>query len=77
MDNRSCMASIASSRAGSGLREKRAANRADAQHAERIVAKGDRRVEWGAQPPGDQVTQPVERVDQLHVGQPQGQRIDR
>ena len=46
------------------------------QHAQRVVAEGDLRVERRAQPPRRQVAQPVEGVDQLHVGQAQGQRVD-
>ena len=46
------------------------------QHAQRVVAEGDLGVERRAQAAGGQVAQPVERVDQLHVGQPERQRID-
>ena len=48
-----------------------------AQHAQRVVAEGDLRVERRAQPSGRQVAQPVEGIDQLHVRKPQRQRVDR
>ena len=48
-----------------------------AQHAQRVVPEGDLGIEWGAQAPRGQVAEPVEGVDELHVGQAEGQRVDR
>jgi hypothetical protein len=47
-----------------------------AQHAQRVVPEGDLGVERRAQATRGQIAQPVEGVDQLHVGQAQRQRVD-
>ena len=46
------------------------------QHPQRVVAEGDVGVERGAQPPGGEVGEAVERVDQGQLGQAQGHGVD-
>ena len=46
------------------------------QHPQRVVGEGDLGVERGPQPPGGQVGEAVERVDELHLGQAQGHGVD-
>ena len=47
------------------------------QHAQGVVPEGDLRVQRGAQSSGGQVSEAVERVDELHLGQSQRQGIHR
>ena len=46
------------------------------QHPQRVVGEGDLGVERRAQPAGGQVGQPVERVDELQLGQAEGHGVD-
>ena len=60
---------------GVGLQREARREAGGAQHAEGVVAERDLRVERRAQTAGRQVPQPVEGVDQLHVGQPERERV--
>ena len=46
------------------------------QHAQGVVGKGDLRIQRRPQPPGGQVGQAAEGVDQLEVGKTQGHGVD-
>ena len=76
MESRPCMRSTAAIERGVGLEREAGREARRAQHAQRVVAERDLRVERRAQPPRRQVAQPVEGVDELHVGQAERQRVD-
>ena len=76
MESRPCMRSHRGRQRRVGLEREAGREAGGAQHAQRVVAEGDLRVERRAQPSGRQVAQPVEGVDQLHVGQAQRQGVD-
>ena len=76
MESRPCMRSTAAVERRVGLEREAGGEAGGAQHAQRVVAEGDLGVERRAQPSRRQVAQPVEGVDQLHVGQAQRQRVD-
>ena len=46
------------------------------EHAQRVVGEGHLGVQRRAQPVGGQVAEPVEGVDQLQLGKPQGHGVD-
>ena len=76
MDSRPCMRSHRLGQRRVGLEREAGGEPGGAQHAQRVVAERDLGVERRAQAAGRQVAEPVEGVDQLHVGQPQRQGVD-